>query len=284
MFYFPTGGFINNRRSYNRDTATIDPFPPVDPAWFVGGLPDSINTNGPGLTGGLIDYVPVDMISKVAINNDSINFSPNSLPNFDGYIDTGGTYHPYVPQKIALQGIAPGMRALTLFYKKGSLDAIKGCKVHGKGKWVLLSDFGGIEPGSTATKSISYKHGVTNTNAESLAFTVGMKVGASGSGVSAELSASLTATFSSSVSITDETTVTDTINFQAQDREQRVGAYQFYRNYFVEPDDAFNAWSNNQRNDSRQPFYNTINRTFDYKTEHFQKVFVLAPDTKTSIM
>lgn len=269
---------------YYRDTPTIDPFPPVNPSWFVNGLPDNIPTQGAGLSGSPIDFIPIDVISKSAISSSTLSLNPASLSNFDGYIDTNGTFHPVVPQKIQFSNVGPGMRVVTLFYKKGSVPWIDGCKVHGKGKWVLLSDFGGIEPGSTATKSISYKQGVNQTNAESLSFTVGAKVGGTLEGITGELSASLTSTFSSSVTITEETTVTDTISFQAQDKEQRVGAYQFYRNYFVEPGQALVDLTNKQKGDSRQPMYNEINRAFDYKTNHFQKVFVLAPDDKTSIL
>lgn len=266
-----------------RDTPTVDPFPPINPSWFVNGLPDSIESQSSGLMGDMIDFVPIDIVANATRDNVSYGVLIPESYKYSGYVDKDGTFHPIASGEIFKGTIYPGLRIATLFCNKDSFDWLKGCKVHGRGKWVLLSDFGGIEPGSTASKTISYTQGVNTTNAQSLAVTVGAKVGGTLEGITGELSASLTATFSTSVSIKEETTVTDTVNYQAQDREQRIGAYQFYRRYFIEPGDALRN-NINQEINNNSTFIRGINSTFYYKTNHFQKVFVLAPDTKTSIL
>lgn len=265
------------------DAPTIDPFPPINPNWFENGLPDSLDTQSSGLVGDLIDFVPIDFVSNVYMNNVSFGVITSDVGKFSGYIDINGVFHPVASGELFKGNIYPGLRVVTLFFKKDSEDWLKGCKVHGRGQWVLLSDFGGIEAGSTASKTISYTHGVNKTNAESLSYTVGAKVGGTLEGITGELSASLTQSFSTSVSITEEITISDTVNFQAQDREQRVGAYQFYRRYFVEPGPALVNIINEGKGSS-QTFYKDINRAFSYKTNHFQKVFVLAPDNAASIL
>ena len=265
------------------EAPTIDPFPPVNPAWFVGGLPDSIATQSLSLTGDLIDFVPIDIVSNVYKDNVSFGIIKADVGKFDGYIDKDGTYHPVADGELFKGSIYPGLRVVTLFAKKDSEDYLKECKVHGKGRWILLSDFGGIEAGATASKTISYTQGVNQTDATSLSFTVGAKVGGTLEGITGELSASLTASFSTSISIKEETTISDTVNFQAQDREQRVGAYQFYREYFVEPGPMLQNIINEDKGSSKT-FYKDINRAFNYKTNHFQKVFVLAPNDAPSIL
>ncbi|WDV45462.1 hypothetical protein PV797_18355 [Clostridiaceae bacterium M8S5] len=255
---------------------SIDPFPPINPDWFAGGLPDSIQAESSGLSGDTIDFVPIDIIAKVSKDNVSYGVLIPEAYKYDGYVDVNNVYHDVASGEIFKGSIYPGLRIATIFVKKGMDPLIDGCKVHGRGKWVLLSDFGGIDPGSTASKTISYTHGVNQTDTQSLAFTVGAKVGGSYSGMTGELSASLTATFGTSISISEEFTVSDTVNFQAQDKEQRIGAYQFYRNFYVEPGPALRDKIAKDQTSSFAFAY-AVNKTFDYKTNHFQKVFVLEP-------
>lgn len=264
-------------------STSIDPFPPINDSWFVNGLPDILNSQNNPLAGNLIDYVPLDIVANITQNNVSYGIIKTEANKFSGYLDMSGTYHPIASGEIFNGNIYPGLKIATLFANKDSFEYLEGSKVQGKGKWVLLSDFGGIEAGSTASKSISYKTGVNTTNAQSLSFTVGAKVGGTLEGMTGELSASLTQSFSTSISITEETTITDTVNFQAQDREQRIGAYQFYRDYYVLPGDGLRNLMNDQKN-RNAAFVTEINRSFPYKTNHFQKVFVLAPNNSVSII
>lgn len=82
---------------------------------------------------------------------------------------------------------------------------------------------------------IAVTQGITETESQSLSFTVGAKIGFAKKVINAELSASLTKSFGYSVSIHSESTVTDEFPFSAQPVEQVVGVYQLMERFMVYP-------------------------------------------------
>lgn len=257
-----------------RKDSTMEAIPISKPEWFSNGLPEYITPNGAGLVGNIIDFVPVDLISKRAISNDTIKLTPRL---FDGYIDVNGKYHKDVPKELKVTDIMPGMRIATLFYKKDSVEWIKKCKIRGKGNWLLITDWGIVKAGSPASKTVTIKQGVNRTDTKNLSYTVGVNVKGSVDEMLNTLSTSLSKTFGSKVVIVKAANVKQDINFSPQKKDQRIGVYQFYRDYYIEPSEAMTNLTIREKGDSKGRFYHDITSNFVYKTDLYQKMYVLNP-------
>ena len=84
------------------------------------------------------------------------------------------------------------------------------------------------------TTTIAVTSGITETDGETLSFTLGAKVSFN-KGILGELSSSLTKSFSSQVSITEQTTVTDQFQFPEKTVQQVDGVYQLTQTFTVYP-------------------------------------------------
>ncbi|WDV45461.1 hypothetical protein PV797_18350 [Clostridiaceae bacterium M8S5] len=256
---------------------SMDPFPKINKGWYKSGFPVSIDSQK-SLMGEIINFIPVDIIAKGKIKNSTFKIKSDEIGNYAGYIDSNGKYHNKVSNSIALTNIESGARALTLFFKKGSYAYLKDCKIHSRGNWKLIKDFDKLNAGNSANRNISYKQGVNKTDAKKLSYTVGAKVNVYGTvdSIVYQLSNSLSRAFNTTIKIIKKADIKDTVSFGAQKSNQRIAVYQFCRYYFIKPGKAFLDASNEQRNNSRQLFYDEINMRFNYKTNYIQKVFVLA--------
>ncbi|MGD2114526.1 MAG: hypothetical protein PVG07_05730 [Acidobacteriota bacterium] len=81
---------------------------------------------------------------------------------------------------------------------------------------------------------VSVTEGITETESQSLSFTVGAKVGFN-KVIFAELSAQLTESFGYSVSVSSEQTITEEFSFGEAPAEQVVGVYQLMERYVIYP-------------------------------------------------
>lgn len=97
-----------------------------------------------------------------------------------------------------------------------------------------------------ANQPWSYEKGITSGIAQatttSFAYTIGAKIGGSYQGITAELSASLTQSFSTTVTITEQTTQNQRFSVVPQSYPQIVGIYQLKQNYSVVPGANLNQW------------------------------------------
>lgn len=93
-----------------------------------------------------------------------------------------------------------------------------------------------VPPNTPHTTQIAVTSGISETEAEELSFSVGANVGFNNT-ITGSLSADLSKSFSQSVTISEETTVTDEFPFNAQPTEQVTGVYQLMQTFYIEPGD-----------------------------------------------
>lgn len=278
-YYFSSDYNIYCQYSYTRDTPALELMPTIQPTWYKNGLPATLVTKSAPLSGGLLDFVPVDLISKITEKQGALNFSKDILVKnvYMGYIDQKGIYHPKITKPIPYNNIKPGDRVATLFYRKGSVPWLEGCKVSGKGNWILLDDYGTIKAGASATKTVQYMQGVNLTNARNLSYTVGAQTTGNVRDITTKLSKDLSTTLSAPITITEEASVTNTVDFATENKDQRIGVYQFCRYYYIHPGPAFNSFSQKSSTDPKIKFTSVIGRSFNYPTKNLQKMSVTAP-------
>jgi hypothetical protein len=84
--------------------------------------------------------------------------------------------------------------------------------------------------------------GLTQATTISFAYTVGAKIGGTYEAVTAELSTSLTRSFSSTVTVSEQISRTQHFSLVAQDYAQIVGIYQLVQTYSVVPGANLQQW------------------------------------------
>ncbi|WP_050606901.1 hypothetical protein [Clostridium niameyense] len=253
-------------------------FPKIDPNWFYTGFPTKLTVGN--ANGALIDYIPIFFY---ATKDGNEKFTLPKLPDRVGYLDQNNKF----TETLVWNGpFKKGNLLFTLLLDKND-PACKGSTIDNTSYWNLLTEFSNIDPGSTASKSISITSGITKQESYSMSLTIGSKVavevGIEGIGkISTELSAQLSSSFGGSVSITSQITTTDTVNFKAQDRTQRISTYQFVEQYKIGAADPLKAKVNVFNDPNRNYVANFAKagfepRPFDYQSRYFAKAFVLEP-------
>ena len=91
-----------------------------------------------------------------------------------------------------------------------------------------------VSPGNSHNTSLSVTSGITETQGETLSFSVGASVGFN-QFITAELSAALTQSFTTEIAVTQETTITDDFWFEGLDVAQVDGVYQLIQTFTVRP-------------------------------------------------
>lgn len=267
-----SGGFQDSATDNNKGQELI-PFPAVQDSWYTNGLPAMVTPEQQILEGDLIDVFPVDLFAKI-----SENFNLNAPAESGSFFLVDGVVY----QNYDAKGKNPGdylATQMTTNYK--DIFKFPGSKVRSEGYWKLLQDFGGIDAGSTASQTVSLSSGQSQTQGRSTSIAIGFTAGIKGSfepiEVNAQLSTTLTDTFSTSVTLTDSITTSTTVDFQAQAKAQRIGVYQFYRSYgLIESDETKKFLKDKSDSSPGIQFVGSPKTTY-YATNHFQKVFVVDP-------
>lgn len=274
MFEAPTlvtPGTFSASSSVQGSTSEVVRFPDVDPNWYRNGLPEIITPPQEVYTGGLIDVFPIDLY---AVNSGDYDF--NTSPEYGYFIYNG----QIVDGRISSTHFNAGQFMLTNMVNINDRpERFEGSKVTSNGYWKLLQDFGGIDAGSTASQQVSLTSGVSNTDSQSLSYAIGLTAGIKGTiegiELSTQISTTLTQTFGKSVTISTQQTVSTTVDYQAQPKSQRIGVYQFYRNYTTDASDhTRSAFEDKVKYVQKR----VATKTSSYPTNHFQKVFVLDPN------
>lgn len=261
--------FISN------DVASVSDFPLVDPQWFYNGLPGSLIATGPLLEGDPIDFVPVPFYVRNGPLTIRVERSedPNIVVGFlDG--NKNPVNIPFNAGSVPTNAIAFYALYDAEYFQNTFPESI----LARRNRWMLLSDFGGVGPGSTASQTLAITSGFTTTETRQFAIEIGASIGGSGSGLNANLSLKVTESFSTSITISQQQTVSTTVNFPAQPFAQRIGMYQFCSEYEILPGPAFQEFSDSLFN-SGSSLIPLLGNTapFLYPTNRFQKVFVLEP-------
>lgn len=280
----PGGGLLKGASS-GGDTPVPVIFPDADPSWFYNGYPGVVDAGT--ADGTLVDYIPVSFYAKYS---GKVQIALNENPDlYVGYIDHNGNFTKTISYNQA--NFNKGDFVFATLVNKTAKIAVDS-KIENRSYWSLLSEVSNILPGQTLSKAVSVTTGVTNqeskTFSTTVGATVGFKAGFSGSEISASLSTSLTKSFSSSVSVTTQQTITDTINFPAQDRKQRAALYQFIEKYNMKPGKQLVLWrdylNSTQTQESivfSKQFVCSIQQPppFDYPSKYYATSFILEPSS-----
>ncbi|KEH99110.1 hypothetical protein Z962_06235 [Clostridium botulinum C/D str. BKT12695] len=253
-------------------------FPKIDPNWFYTGFPTKVPVGN--AKGNLVDYIPIFFY---ATRDGNENFTLPTIPGRIGFIDKNNEFKDTIVWNGSFKR---GDLLFTLLLDKNDPSA-RGSSLLNNSYWNLLTEFSNIDPGSSATKSISITSGITKNESRSLGFSIGSKIGVevgieSIAKISAELSTQLSTSFNTGVSITQQITTTDTVEFKPQARTQRIATYQFIEQYEINAAEPlkdklkfFNDPTKNYiANFARAEFKPT---SFDYSSRYFAKAFVLEP-------
>lgn len=259
-------------------TVVAPVFPKIQDNWFYTGFPGSLAAGGKN--GSLVNFIPITFTAK---KSDKFHFILPPLPDRVGYLDMEGKFSESLDFETSF---TKGQMLFTLLLKKDD-PACKDSLITNSSYWKLMTEFSGIDPGSTASKSISITSGISKIDSFnmglSIGATIGVKAGLEGiAEVTAEFSEQLSLSFGTSVTVSQQVTTTDTVEFKAQPVEQRIATYQFYENYEIKGakplKDKVNYFNN--------PKYNAIAniatadyvpKAYDYQTRYFRKAFVLQP-------
>lgn len=253
-------------------------FPDINPNWFYTGFPTNVSVGA--LDGNLVDYIPIYFY---ATKNGTESFTLPKLPDRVGYLDSDNVFTETLVYNSSFK---KGDLLFTLLLDKND-PACANSKINNKSYWNLLTEFSNIDPGSTATKTITITSGITKQESYSMSLSIGSKVGIEagleGIGkISAEISSQLSNSFNSSVSITQQITTTDTVEFKAQPRTQRIATYQFIERFTIDAADPLKEKVNSFNNATKNYVANFAKADFeavpfDYGSRYFAKAFVLEP-------
>lgn len=258
-------------------------FPEADPSWYYYGYPGTVPAGNS--SGKLIDYIPISFYAKKD-EKIYVGFPPN--PDYVGYLNSDKEF----TDNLVISGkeYKRGDFVFAILLSRNAADA-QGSQLLNESYWALLSEVSNIKPGQTVTKSVAVTSGVTTQESKTFSYsigsTAGFKVGFSGSEISAQLSASLTRSFSKAITVSTQMTVTDTVTFEAQTKQQRAALYQFHERYRLYPgkalydlQDYYNGTSDDNAKFYSSRFYCTIKPppTFNYQSRYFATSFILKPD------
>lgn len=257
-------------------------FPDPDPQWFFEGYPEVVEAGE--AMGSLVDYVAVSFYARQD-GHIFAGFDPIDI--YDGYINDQGQY---VKDIQIDKDYRKGDFVFAILLNKYA-GAAQYTMIRDNSTWGLLSEVSNVLPGQEVTKMVSVTSGVTTEESKTFATTVGatigFKAGVTGAEVTASLTTSLTQSFKSSVAYTTEITVTDSITFPAQPREQRVAIYQFIQDYDIIPGGPLMGWRDylNGTSTDEAKFFSSkwvcnVDQAppFRYPSRYFATSFVLEPE------
>lgn len=255
------------------DIVMFSEFPELDPNTFYTGLPGYLEATTPIMEGEVIDFVRVPWIAKTRISGTWTGGTRYAV----GFQDRYGN-------PVTLPFRIDANRGEIAFYELFGAasfrqDFPESRIVRGL-RWVLLSDFGGISPGSTASQTIQLSYGFNESQTRGFAVEVGASLqGNLLPGLLASLSSKVTQSFSQTTGFSENLSISTTVNYNAQPRAQRIGVYQYCTDYTILPGPNFQRFTDNNNFNPSAPLVpklGTIPPTI-YTSNRFQKVFVLEP-------
>ncbi|AWZ48927.1 hypothetical protein C3495_08925 [Clostridiaceae bacterium 14S0207] len=262
----------------NTGTVVYPVFPKIEPNWFYTGFPAKLTVGG--AKGNLVEFVPIFFYAKRDGNE---KFTLPKLPDRIGYLDNNNVF----TETLVWDGpFKKGGLMFTLLLDKNS-PVCAGSKLNDTSYWNLMTEFSNIDPGSTATKAITITSGITKTQGFSMGLSIGSRIGVEVgiegiAKVTAELSVQLSTSFSTEVAISQQISTTDTVEFKAQDRTQRISTYQFIEQYNIDAAaplkqkvDSLNDKNKNYVANFAEGKFQPA--PFNYGSRYFAKAFVLEP-------
>lgn len=222
-------GSPSDTKGNNFGTVVAPVFPKVEPNWYYTGFPAKVAVGGS--QGNLIDYIPIYFY---ATRDGNEKFTLPKLPDRLGYLDTNNTF----TETLVWDGSFKKDQLLFVVLLDKKDPACAGSKVNNNSYWGLMTEFSNIDPGSTASKTITITSGVSKEKSFTFSTSIGMKITAKAGipgivELSQEFSASLSTSFGSKIDVSSQVTTSDTVNFQAQDKTQRIATFQFFEQYNI---------------------------------------------------
>lgn len=223
------------RRSYSLagerpGDAALPPPPEIPPNVTEVGLPD--RSESVAIRGKLLDYLPVAEFcdqGKCAWTRE-LKSGP-----WLGILSPSGEN---VGKKYRVDGAQGELLCVWMFRLDSQLKT--GTVVGQELYWQRLSQ-SLVPAGEDHETTVAITSGITVTRGRSLSRSVGARVGI-GEALLGELSGSLTESFSQQVSITEQTTVTETFRFSPEPVEQVVGVYRLVRSFEILPGPNYAAY------------------------------------------
>lgn len=206
-------------------SSQLPPPPVVPPNVTDVGLPET--SDSIYLDGSTLDYVPLAMFceqSSCSGKITSIEYPIMGIMTPDGNVEQ---------PKWSYDGDYGDLLYILMLDPKS--EQAQGTVILQELYWQRISQ--SFVPANTPhTTQIAVSSGISETEAEQLSFSVGANVGFN-SGITGSLSTDLSKSFSQSVTISTETTVTDSFPFNAQPTEQVTGVYQLMQTFSIQPGD-----------------------------------------------
>ena len=265
-------------RSNQFDTFSDSPsFPDISEDWYYSGFPVKLNSST--ASGYLPQYIP---ISFHAIKDGKGKFKLSKLPDRLGYLDSKNNF------KESIQWDGP--------YKKGDLmftvllnkddPSCTDSVLKSTGYWSLLTELSNIKAENGTSKAITLSSGLTKAQLSKLGLSIGYNRTFNDSDNDNSFdsfSKQLSSSFDSNISIYENITNTDVLNFSPKSKEQRVAIYQYIQEFTIVSGGALgnkiNQWNNTLKN-----FVPSFAKgsfapsSFTFETEYFAKAFILNPD------
>lgn len=203
---------------------TMPPPPVVPPNVITVGLP--FNSASVDVDGSTLDYLPLALYCNQS--DCSWEITDISYPLI-GIMTTSGNV---VQPKYKVNSNQGSLLFILMIDPQS--DLVIGTSIRQTNYWERLTQ-SWVPAETPHTTTIAVTSGITETDGETMSFTIGAKVGFNQKGILGELSASLTESFSSQVSITEQTTVTDQFQFPEKTVQQVDGVYQLIQAFTVYP-------------------------------------------------
>lgn len=205
------------------DDSSLPPQPviPIDPV--ENGLPS--RSESKIFSGSLLDYLPVPCTCESQSCKPEMSGVKRpvvGLMDPQGIQHSSGTFHALWNQLLFTLMLDP------------STSTASGSVIQETDYWQLIAQ--DIVPANTTHQiQVAITNGVSQTDTTSFAYTVGIKIGGSYQGITGELSASLTKSFTHAVTVSEQQTVTRTFTVDAAPYQQVVGIYQLMQAFAVIP-------------------------------------------------
>lgn len=210
----------------SREGAAATGLPKVPKVPTSSGFPSRSATTT--ATGPFVDYVPLHLIATSSITGAHIGIPPGPGPI------RGLVMNPSVVSQDGSVNASAGDLIGTLELDMNSPPAAGSVL---QIQWVWERLFQALVPADEPppTKQQSVTHGVAKEQTTTFTTTVGAQAGMSFEALSAELSASFSSSTSQGITITEETTESETFNWAQTSVPQWVAAYQLRETFSVLP-------------------------------------------------
>ncbi len=205
----------------------MPPAPVVPSNVLEVGMPE--RSDSVTVEGALIDYIPLAMYCGQA-NGCSGKVTTIDYP-ITGIMAPDGTVHQ---PKWSYDGDSGEL--LYIYMADPNSDLGVGTTVEQVLYWQLISQ-AWVAANEPHSKSIAVTSGISESETQSMSFSVGANIGfgASTSKMNGDLSASLTKSFSTTVTISESTTVTENFSFAAAATQQVCAVYQLMQAFQISP-------------------------------------------------